>query len=270
MRKIKDLRASDFPGVDPKKLDEWKQAVLDASKKQRVVWIVLGLLNLILIFTGVGVFLGGFLLLFILFLIARTPNRLLKEAGLTHADIRRACRSIGVVQTEELTKKCPQCAEVIKAEALVCRFCGYTFKPEEAQEQIAKIREETQATRAALEMQDRQVKAGGHLSVLKILYYVSAGLSAFLVLGGIGMLMTGTNPDDRSGGIVILVIGLVFTPLCIITAWSIGKRKLWGRTLAIIIGICSLLNIPLGTILGVYTLVVMFSDEGKKAFARAG
>jgi tetratricopeptide (TPR) repeat protein len=174
MRKIKDLRASDFPGVDPKKFDEWKQAALDASKKQRVVWIVLGLLNLILIFTGVGVFLGGFLLLFILFLIARTPNRLLKEAGLTHADIRRAARrSIGVVQTEELTKKCPQCAELIKAEALVCRFCGYTFKPEEAQEQIAKIRKETQATRAALEMQ--------HSMNWKLIFY----LSTFGLLTGV-------------------------------------------------------------------------------------
>jgi hypothetical protein len=29
------------------------------------------------------------------------------------------------------TKACPQCAEQIKAAALVCRFCGYSF-PKEA------------------------------------------------------------------------------------------------------------------------------------------
>ena len=27
------------------------------------------------------------------------------------------------------SKKCPQCAEIVKAEARVCRFCNHTFLP---------------------------------------------------------------------------------------------------------------------------------------------
>jgi hypothetical protein len=32
-------------------------------------------------------------------------------------------------QPEDGIKKCPQCAEVVKREARVCKFCGYEFYP---------------------------------------------------------------------------------------------------------------------------------------------
>jgi Uncharacterised protein family UPF0547 len=39
--------------------------------------------------------------------------------------------------TEADTKTCPRCAETIKAQALVCRFCGYEFEQESLTEESA-------------------------------------------------------------------------------------------------------------------------------------
>jgi hypothetical protein len=46
------------------------------------------------------------------------------------------------VSQERDTKNCPVCAEVIKLEAIKCRFCGETFDPDEVARQIAEVRKE--------------------------------------------------------------------------------------------------------------------------------
>jgi len=43
---------------------------------------------------------------------------------------------------ERDTKKCPVCAEIIKLEAIKCRFCGEKFDTAEVARQVAKVRNE--------------------------------------------------------------------------------------------------------------------------------
>jgi hypothetical protein len=49
--------------------------------------------------------------------------------------------------------------------------------------------------------------------------------------------------------------------LTFVTGWGLYKREPWGRTLALVMGFVSLLSIPFGTALGIYTLVVLLPSD---------
>jgi len=48
---------------------------------------------------------------------------------------------------------------------------------------------------------------------------------------------------------------------------NLGKGRGWARIAAIIVGILSLPSIPIGTVLGILCLVILFGQEGKAYFA---
>jgi hypothetical protein len=54
--------------------------------------------------------------------------------------------------------------------------------------------------------------------------------------------------------------------------WGLLQRQEWARTVALVVGFLALLNVPLGTALGIYTLWVLLprqSDDEYKALAQA-
>jgi hypothetical protein len=53
----------------------------------------------------------------------------------------------------------------------------------------------------------------------------------------------------------------------IVAGIGLLKFRPWARILTIVISVLNLLNIPWGTILGIYGLWVMFSEEGARLFA---
>jgi hypothetical protein len=63
-------------------------------------------------------------------------------------------------------------------------------------------------------------------------------------------------------GIIVLIVSV----LGIIGALGVLKKKEWGRILLLVISFFSLIRIPLGTLLGIYSIWVLLNSETIKVF----
>ena len=69
--------------------------------------------------------------------------------------------------------------------------------------------------------------------------------------------------------LILTVIGIlifVFSIIGIIGAIGVIKKKEWGRITSLVISFFNLIHIPLGTILGVYSIWVLLNDETIRFF----
>ncbi len=113
-----------------------------------------------------------------------------------------------------------------------------------------------------------------HISVLGILHIVRGslvlllGLFAFAFFAGIGSI----SGDTTAMGILSLIgtIAVIFMAVIAIPSIVAGigllHRREWGRILALVVGILSLIDIPIGTALGVYTIWVLMDDSVRPYF----
>ena len=70
----------------------------------------------------------------------------------------------------------------------------------------------------------------------------------------------GSGPNIWLGKAIfhlVWVALLVRCALALVTAWGLHERTQWGRILAIVAAILSLIKFPFGTALGIWTLVVL-------------
>jgi uncharacterized membrane protein (DUF2068 family) len=266
MRPIEQLQEVEFPGVDPVRFAEWRQEAASAARYTKTTFVILLIFNIILVFTVGAISLGGLPLFFVLYLLNRRSRRLLRELGITAQEINNA-RRLPLSEVIKSERKCPRCAELIKAEAPMCRFCGHTFDSAEAQQQTALQSQQIEAERAVRAARVGQAKIRSRLTVLQWFYYITAALNVFLALVCFAGFMTETNARDKTLAFVLLTISLTFTVLFAVEAWSLGKRRKWGRKLGIALGAISLPAFPLGTALGIYTLIVLNSREGRESLA---
>jgi hypothetical protein len=114
-----------------------------------------------------------------------------------------------------------------------------------------------------------------HVSILGWLYVV--GHAIFLAIGAfVFVLLIGLAPitgEPEPMWILSLVgttVGLLMAALGLpglLAGYGLLTRKPWARVLAIVVGILSLVNFPVGTAIGLYTLWVLTQPAATEYFA---
>jgi len=120
-----------------------------------------------------------------------------------------------------------------------------------------------------------------HLKVLAWLYIVFGilgslfGLGLMALLGIIGVAGAASDPDAWMAvpilgftGVALGVFMLMLSVPGIIAGAGLLKYRPWARILTIVLSALNLMNIPIGTILGVYGLWVMLSEDGSRLFVQ--
>ena len=108
-----------------------------------------------------------------------------------------------------------------------------------------------------------QIVAALHIA-LGVLSLMGA-IIVFVVLGIAGGIVVSQGQNQAAGilGITAIVLGAFLAVLAlpgIIGGWALLTGRSWGRPLVLVLGVLHLINIPLGTALGIYTLWALLHE----------
>jgi hypothetical protein len=114
-----------------------------------------------------------------------------------------------------------------------------------------------------------------HVKVLGILWLA---ISALRLIPGLAALSFGGHllrfvPFEFRGIVapIASVIGVALVASAavgIAVGWGLLDRRPWARVLAIVMGVISLIHLPLGTALGIYTLWVLLPRDSELEYQR--
>ena len=68
------------------------------------------------------------------------------------------------------------------------------------------------------------------------------------------------------GGVVFVVLFFVVGLLPVAVGYALQKRRRWARPLGLSLGVISLINIPVGTALGIYAIKFFRSEGGVRLY----
>jgi hypothetical protein len=116
-----------------------------------------------------------------------------------------------------------------------------------------------------------------HVTILGWLLIVGNGI--LLLIGCLGFLFftgigaAGAADGDPQALAILGIIGIVavlffavFAIPGLLAGYGLLRRRLWGRILAIVVGVLGLINFPVGTVIGVYALWVLLQEAATDYF----
>ena len=147
---------------------------------------------------------------------------------------------------------CNSCGTQVSQSATFCSKCG---KP--------------MGTTSTL--MPRQGRIAGHIRLLGILWLAISALRLIPGLFLIAIAGSRIFPPDIPPFVQALLpaIGLCFLLVAgigIAIGWGLLARQSWARMLTIVFGAISLIDIPFGTALGIYTLWVLLPVESEEEY----
>lgn len=121
-----------------------------------------------------------------------------------------------------------------------------------------------------------------HVKVLGVVYLA---VGACMLLGAVFLALTmgsvagivGATAEPQDAAVAIPILGLAGTALAamlgifalpsLITGYGLLYYKPWSRIVGIVLSAVSLINIPLGTVVGAYGLWVLLNKETERLFS---
>lgn len=115
---------------------------------------------------------------------------------------------------------------------------------------------------------ETHVRLLGWLNIALGIFGLLLAVFIFTLLLGVG-LISGDNDAMIVLGIVATFVGGLLGVLSvpgIIAGYGLLRRQMWARYLALVVGFLNLFNVPLGTLVGGYTIWVLLPEDAAGAF----
>jgi hypothetical protein len=120
-----------------------------------------------------------------------------------------------------------------------------------------------------------------HVKVLGVLYLAVSAIflagALFLIMGtGTAAAIVGAAAEPEDAAIAIPILGIAGTALAmflivfalpgLLTGYGLLQLKPWARIVGIVLSAVNLINIPFGTVIGIYGLWVLLNRDTEPLF----
>jgi hypothetical protein len=116
---------------------------------------------------------------------------------------------------------------------------------------------------------EMHVRVLGWLFIVQQIFMLIIAAFVFALLVGVGVAI----PSDQEVLPILSTVATVVVAFLVllsipgfIAGFGLLARKSWARYLAIVVGLLSLFNVPIGTITGLYALFVLFQETANEYF----